>query len=322
MGSLLRETIREPGVESPASYARRVRWLAIIHVGLLAASGVGEALLTLRGRLLVTLTQRSNVETLTLVFFVVFFAYVGYLGARGVPGALRIAWYAAVASTAGRGEAERRKMAGLGAPREMRHTVALNVIVERDGQPHHPFELRIADTHGAIGQLRIDGARVEHLQAYGEGSNNLLAYFSRQASELVRGRGGREIDVVEWKSLDDESAEQYLGQVEFARNLARHLGVPELWPRVVLTDPDCAELERRLAAICPALRDEAFLPHWEYAGEHKLPIVPEPLGLVSLSRSERRTDPLATMGAAMWIVLAAVAVLVAIILFPPWVPGA
>jgi hypothetical protein len=125
--------------------------------------------------------------------------------------------------------------------------------------------------------------------------------------------------VVEWKSLDDESAEQYLRQVEFARNLARHLATPELWPRVVLSDGDCLELERRLAEICPALRDEAFLPHWEYAGEHKLPIVPEPLGLVSLSRSERRTDPLATMSAVLWIELAAVAVLTAIIFFPPWV---
>src|SRR5919198_5718936 len=165
MGSLLRETIREPGVESPASYARRVRWLAIIHMGLVAAAGVGEALLTLRGRLLVTLTQRSNVETLTLVFFVVFFAYVGYLGARGVPVALRIAWYATIAWTAGRAEAERRKMAGLGAPKDARHTVALNVVLEREGRPHQPFELHVADAHGEIGLLRIDGARLDHLQS-------------------------------------------------------------------------------------------------------------------------------------------------------------
>jgi hypothetical protein len=299
-----------------------VRRLAFIHVGLVTASALGEALLAARGRLYVALTQRSNVETLTLAFFVVFFAYVGYLGLRGAPGALRIGWYSAVARRAGSAEAERRKVARLGAPRDAPHTVALNVIVERDGRPHRAFELRVADEHGAVGRLRVDGARVEHLQGYGDGSNNLLAYFTRQAADLVRRRGGREVDVVEWKSLDDESAEQYLGEVEFARNLARHLGVAELWPRVVLTDVECAELERRLAAICPALRDEAWLPDWEYAAEHKLPIVPEPLGLVSLSRAERRVDPLASMGAALWIVLAAVAVLAAIVLFPPWVPGA
>ena len=63
------------------------------------------------------------------------------------------------------------------------------------------------------------------------------------------------------------------------------------------------------------------MPDWEYAGEHKLPIIPEPLGLVSLSRSERRVDPVASMGCAVVVVLGTVLILAAFILFPPWVPG-
>ena len=100
-----------------------------------------------------------------------------------------------------------------------------------------------------------------------------------------------------------------------------HLRAPELWPKVALSDADCAELERRLTAVCPALRNEAFLPHWDYAGEHKLPLIPEPLGLVSLSRTERRVDPEASMGCAVLVVLGAVAVLALFVKFPPWVPG-
>jgi len=94
-----------------------------------------------------------------------------------------------------------------------------------------------------------------------------------------------------------------------------------LWPTVVLTQADVAELERRLAAVCPALRDEAWLPHWEYQAEHKLPIVPEPLGLASLGLSERRADPLAAIGALAIVVLSAVAILAGVLAWPPWVPG-
>jgi hypothetical protein len=76
----------------------------------------------------------------------------------------------------------------------------------------------------------------------------------------------------------------------FATHLEQHLGAAELWPKHILTQADCAELERRLSALCPALRNDAFLPHWEYQGEHKIPLIPEPLGLISLcARKNGRT---------------------------------
>jgi hypothetical protein len=77
----------------------------------------------------------------------------------------------------------------------------------------------------------------------------------------------------------------------------------------------------RLSAICSPLRDGCFLPQCDYQGEHKLPIIPEPLGLVSLSRTEQRVDSVSSMGCPVWMVLAAVGALALLIVFPPWVPG-
>jgi hypothetical protein len=199
--------------------------------------------------------------------------------------------------------------------------VALNRLLEREHGAGEAFDLSIADAAGGMGSLHVDGAEVTHIASVREGSNSLLAYFVHQVNQILELSPARGLEVVQWQRIDDESALQYLSTVQFARNLERRLDAGELWPRVALSDADCGELERRLSAVCPALRSEGFLPEWEYAGEHKLPIIPEPLGLVTLSRSERRVDPLASMGCAVIVVLGTVLVLAAFILFPPWVPG-
>lgn len=80
-------------------------------------------------------------------------------------------------------------------------------------------------------------------------------------------------------------------------------------------------LEERLSQICIALREEALLPHWEREGQHKLSLMPEPLGLVQRSRSERRSDLVTSMGCAALVVLATVVILIVFIAIPPWVPG-
>jgi hypothetical protein len=167
----------------------------------------------------------------------------------------------------------------------------------------------------------VDGARVHHASARKDGSNNLIAFFAKQVEQVAGERQGREVDVVRWHTLDDEATLEFLGLVDFARNLGTALDRPGLWPRVVLSDLQLQELERRLSEICPALRDEGFLPHWEYSAEHKLPIVPEPLGLISLGRSERRADPLPTLGSLTVVVAVAFAILAGVVLSPPWVPG-
>src|SRR5512142_3499029 len=98
----IKQAVDEPGTRSPADYTRRVLGLAVLYPLVTLGALVGEALLVWRVKALVTLTQRSNVETLTLAFFAVFFAYVGYLGARGAPGGIRILAWRALARVRGR----------------------------------------------------------------------------------------------------------------------------------------------------------------------------------------------------------------------------
>jgi hypothetical protein len=319
--SLLRDVLSEPGVSSAGEYATRVRRLAVLYPVLTLAALAGEVLLGWRGKDLVTLTQRSNVETLTLAFFGVFFAYVGVLGGRGVPGSLRLLGFRLVALRRGAEAAERAKWNALGPGRREGPFAALNVVVERAGAPGEKVVVPVRDAVGEMSRIVVDGARVRNEPLRRDGSNNLLAYFARQVDEIAGRPQGRSVDVVEWGSLDDEAAHEFLSLAEFGRNLGAALGQPQLWPRVVLDAAATAELERRLSAVCPALRSEGFLPDWEYQVEHKLPIVPEPLGLASLGRSERRADPLPALTALTAVVVFAVALLALLIARPPWVPG-
>jgi len=316
--------IEEPEVRDAQQYAHRLHLLCGLYLSLFFLCVVGCVVLLWHGRLYVTLTQRSNVETLTLAFFLIFFAYLAMLSHRGAIGALRIGYHALRGLrvdpvTRERGKADALPPLRKGVP----PAVAVNLLVARDDRPHQAFEIPVADQAGSMGRMRLDGARVEHLEARPNESNNLFAYFAEQLRQVVEKRTGAPVnfDIVEWRSLDEEATESYLSQASFAHRLARHLDAEELWPTLTLTAADCLEMERRLAAICPALRDEAMLPDWEYAGEHKLPIIPEPLGLLSLSRNARRVDPLASMCTAVVIVLIAFALLVLIIIHPPWVPG-
>jgi hypothetical protein len=300
-----------------------VRRLALFYVLLFLGALVGIALIIWKAQLFVTLAQRSNVETLTIAFLFVFFAYLAGISAPGALGVARLLYYELPARLGqDRDAVERRKWEVLGPSGHEPPRAALNRVLEAEGRPGEAFELAVADHVGSMGVLRVDGAEIMHLGARKDGSNTLLAYFVHQTDDVLGARGMQaNVDVIDWSRIDDETTEQYLGMVRFARNLERHLGADELWPKVRLTDADCEELERRMALVCPALRNESFLPDWEYAGEHKLPLIPEPLGLVSLSRSERRVDPEASLGCAVLVVAAAVVVLALFLKFPPWVPG-
>ncbi|MBI3967171.1 MAG: hypothetical protein HY329_16175 [Chloroflexi bacterium] len=315
--------IREAETQDPEHYRRRVGHLALVYTGMFVLSLAGIVLLVSRGKLFVTLTQRSNVETLSLAFILVFFVYLVAISSRGTFGASRLAYYTALRWLGhDASEIELRKMNALqGEPSSTPH-VALNVALEREDQPGEPFRLHIADDVALVGWLEVDGVEIKHHSTIKDGSNSLLAFFQQQVGKVLRERGvAAEVEIVAWRSTDDEATLEYAGLARFARNLERHLKADELWPKLRLTQADCDELERRLAAICPALRDEAFLPHWEFSAEHKLPIVPEPLGLISLSRSERRVDPVASMGCAVFVVAAVLAILSLFVFLPPWVPG-
>lgn len=316
-----RALIREPEVDSPRHYRRRVFRLALIYLALFTLSLGGIGLLLFFGRFFVGLSQRSNVETLVIAFFLVLFGYLGLLTFRGAKGGLRILGYRLRArSSRDPDEVERRKVAALGSTRKG-PAVALNRLLERSDRPAQAFELAVRDRAGSVGRIRVDGVTLQHLEAYGSGSNDLLAFFTRQVCDVLK-VDPDDLDVVVWGTIDEEAWHQYVGLAESMRALGRRTGDgTPIWPTMVLSTEHCAELERRLGEVCPAVREEAFLPQLEYEGEHKIPIIPEPLGILSLGRSERRVDPIASMGSALAVVALVVGLLVFFIVRPPWVPG-
>lgn len=313
---LPRAALRGPGIADPAHYARRVRWLAVVHVALFVGSLGGTVLLIWRGEFFVTLTQRSNVETLTIAFFLLFFGYFAVITAHGALGGVRIGLYHLRARwTRDRARLAARQIAALGR-RGSGAAAAFDRAVEIAGHPGEPWEIALADEHGSMGRLRVSGTRIEHLDAFRGGSNGLLGYVEDKLVALA----GADITIVQWQSTGREALRQYVVTADAIGALGRAVGAT-VWPTVVLTADQRGALERELGALCPALRDEALLPDWEFEGEHKLPIVPEPLGIISLSRSERRVDPLSSLSAALVIVLLVVALICVFLVRPPWVPG-
>jgi hypothetical protein len=291
---------------------------------LFAASVTGMVLLAWKGQFFVTLSQRSNVETLLLAFMWAFFGYVALLSRSGFTGGIRMFFHESSALwVKDRAELEQRKAAALGPARARDATeVALNICLYDEAQPGQPVSFEMRDEAGSVGTIRIDGARARFQPEQHHVSNNVFAYLEQQINEVLRSRGrDEELDVLAWKTIDDERAESYLSMVQFARNLEQALGSRPLWPTAMLDRGELAEVERRMSLICRPLRNEGFLPDWEYAAEHKVPVIPEPLAFASLSRTEARADPLATMGLAAIVVVTAVAVLSLFIIVPPWVPG-
>lgn len=311
---LLKRVITEPGAENAQDYARRVRILAGTYAVLFFACCAGVAVLIVEGKLFVTLAQRSNVETLTILFLLVLYAYLATLSAPGALGAAKILLSASRQRFSPDPLAERKRQMASLPGREDGPWAALARVLERtDGAP---LRFEIAGDAGFLGALEVDGARVRHLETAG-GSADLIAYFVRQIEEVT----GEDVSIVVWGQLDDDEGERYLAQVEFARALRRQLGAAPLWPTLQLTPGQCDEVQRRLSQVAPALLEEAFLPDWEYQAEHKLPVIPEPLGFVSLGRSAKRADPVATMGFATLMVLLTLGVILLFVLNRPWVPG-
>jgi hypothetical protein len=321
--NLGKKAVREQGTKSVPDYRRRVHKLAGIYLGIVITAGTAIGLIVFKGKLFVTLTQRSNVETLTLAFIIVLFAYLGVMSAPGAWGALKIVRYNAPAWLGrDRAAVERRKQAALKPKRGEATSAYLNCLVRLAGGGEQPITVALADGAGDMGSITIEGAKMEHRQAVQDSSTSLLAYFEQRIQHLVREREPRaNVQIVQWATIHDEEALQYASLVTFSVNLERHLGSGPLWPVVELAPRDVERLSREGVELCPALRDEAHLPDLEYEAEHRLPIIPEPLAFVSLSRSERRADPIASMGCALLVALSILALVVFFIVIPPWVPG-
>jgi hypothetical protein len=318
-----RLVISEQGTRSVPEYRRRVRRLAIFYAGIVVFATSSIVMLVVRGRLFVTLAQRSNVETATIAVVILLFAYLDAVSLRGAIGAVRIAALSVPAAFgADRASVESRKQQHLSWSEDKRGTVYLNVMVRRAGGSDEPIRIDLADDHGSLGTLCVDGAEMAHEHAPAHSSNSIFAYFEQRIEKLAEARDPNvRVSIVEWTSIDDDSALRYGSMVTFSRRLEEHLGCGALWPSVELTDDDLATLQREARELCPILRNEAFLPDLEYEAEHRLPIIPEPLAFVTLSRSERRADPHASMGCAFLVTLLITIIVAVTLWLPPWVPG-
>lgn len=315
--------VREGGTRSVSEYRRHVYQLAAIYMALVLF-GVGAiAVIIVWGKLFVTLSQRSNVETLTLAFILVLFAYLVIVSVPGAWGALKIMYYNAPAWFGrDRAEVEARKQAAVTFNQTDTDSVYLNCRVCPQGQPDATITIPLRDDAGSLGAIIIDGVKMMHDQGSRHSSNSLFAFMEQRIQQLVAARDPHaEIEIVQWATINDEPALQYASLVTFSRNLERHLKSGPLWPYVELTDDDIATLTRDGTELCPVLRDESHLPDLEYTVQHQLPIIPEPLAFLSLSRQEERADPVASMGCALIVMIVILALLALFIVFPPWVPG-
>jgi hypothetical protein len=320
---VVKNVLREPQVRTAHQYRRHVLYLGCIYVTMFVSSVCGIVILTRHYKLFVTLTQRSNVETLTIAFLLIFFLYLSAVSFKGATASLRILWYRALSLWMDPLDLERRKVRALGPPGESEPpAVALNFLIEREGHPNEPFQFKLEDAAGSMGVICVEGALLVHDGAYRDGTYSLFPFLVYQIGGVLKSRNiVHRLDIVEWLAIADESLEQYIGMTRFASNLSRHLGNVELWPKLVLTHGECRRIEGELSKICATLRDESFFPHWEYGGDHKLPIIPEPLGIISLSRGEKRVDPISSMGAAAVMALLCFMIALWMVCFRPWVPG-
>lgn len=306
--SRLAHLLEEPETRDPAHYTRRVRWLAIVHVLLFLTCAAGAVLLVWRGELFVTLAQRSNVETLTIAFCIVMFAYFALLTAPGCTGAARLLAFRL------RRDRQAAMQRALGKPHKGSAVALDRIVVVGEAKP---WELEIRDQYGSLGRLCFEGVTIEHRDARRGGSNTLFGFLVQRICALT----DAELEIVEWQSTDSDSFRRYRTTTDALATLGRAMNVDPL-PVLSISEDVRATLERELSELCPALRAEAFLPDWEFSGEHKLPIIPEPLGIVSLSRSEKRVDPLAALVVTLGVVATLVAITVWFLARPPWVPAA
>lgn len=317
-----RSLVREQSTGTVAEYNARVYRLAAIYLSIFVLATATIVLLFGHGEFFVTLSQRSNVETLTIAFVIVLFGYLGLISLAGAWGALKIVYYNFPAWIGrDRARVEARKQASLKPKQGDFSTAYLNVLVRIQGKPDQRVAVPISDVAGSMGTIYIDGPKMIHEEAMQDGSNSVFAYFSERIQKLVRERDPKAtVDIVEWATINDEPALEYAGLVAFSQNLEKQLGSGPLWPSVELTESDIQMLSEEASRLCPALRNEAHLPDMEYQVEQHLPIIPEPLAFLSLSRSEQRADPVASMGCAFIVMIVILAFVVFFILVPPWVP--
>ncbi|MEO5953152.1 MAG: hypothetical protein ABIQ44_11860 [Chloroflexia bacterium] len=331
--ALAEKVVKDYLTRTPERYAARVRWLAAIYFTLDILSIVIIIAIVWRVQYFITLAQRSNIET--LVFLIVFVLAVYYLATtfKGFLGAIRIIWLNLPKLRARDEESidriERKKQAALPKGIECK-SAYFDLAVRLQNHHDQPIKWEIGDSAGKLGDLEVDGVEAKYYPLKA-GMNSALFEFVGDRIEAALQKRDPEavLQITEWSTIDEDKAAQYHSMVQAFTNLERALtdSKPEvkqidpIWPTVELTQADIDDIGKSLRQLVPTLRNESLLPDVEYEVEWSVPILPEPLGFMRLTRRENRADPVVTMGCAMFITLGVLLVILFFIVWPPWLPS-
>lgn len=308
--------VMESPVRNVGDLRRRTTILAVIHVVLTAASIALLAFLVLRLKLLVTLAQRSNVETLLILFFAAFVTVLLVTTGPSTLGAVTLLWLRLLPS----GRGQRWIQAHAVEPRREEQTLALlNLWV---AGPEGAIEIVLEDGRGRLGLLRVHGVELQLEEAPDAVAGPAFELVTAVLSEVAkRDPHGSPLGIVLWANVDRSEAEVYRSQAHAFGRLAQALEKGTFWPTAVVDGDGMARLRAALAEATPHLREAALMRDIDYAAEFSIPLVPEPLAFVQIHRSESRADPVASLGCATLMVLAALVAVAWVVFFPPWVPS-
>jgi hypothetical protein len=311
------KAIKEVVTRTVPRYDARVRGLAAIYVFLNLISLAIVITIVWRGQFFVTLSQRSNVETLTLAIILVLAVYYIATTFKGFIGAIRI-----MVLNAGERNREDRKHRALPPGKESKF-VTFDQEIRLEGKPEQPIQWEVADNAGKLGDLEIEGVKATYYPQKDGMSDTFFEFVADQIEEALQKRDlDAKLEITQWSTIDEDQAASFYSMAQAFRHLEQHLESKKpLWPTGEITQEDVDEIGRKIRDLIPTLRNESLLPHTNYEVEYNVPILPEPLGMVRLTRRENRADPLISMGCASIVMLFVMAVLTFIILLPPWVPS-
>jgi hypothetical protein len=308
--------LMESPVQSVGDLRRRTSILAGIHVVLTTASIALLAVLVLRLKLLVTLAQRSNVETLLIGFFVAFVLVLLVTTGPAAVGSFTLLALRLLPTDRRQKWIQRRRVE---TRRGERMVALLNLWV---AGPDGTIEIELEDGFGRLGTLRVRGVELQVDDAPDGLGGPLFELTSALLDDVAAlDPHGSRLGIILWSNVDRSQAEAYQSQVRAFDRLAGVLETESLWPTARIDADGLSRVRAVLAEAMPHLRETVLMPDVDYAAEFSIPLVPEPLAFVQIHRSESRADPVASLGCAAVMVLAALIAAAWLVLFPPWVPG-
>jgi hypothetical protein len=308
--------LMESPVQDVRDLRRRTNLLIAIHIVLTIACVALLAILAWRLKLLVTLSQRSNVETLLIGFFAAFVLVLLVTTGQATAGSVTLLLLRLAGHDRGQRWIQAHRVEKV---RDEPTLALLNLAVKG---PEGALVLPLEDGFGRLGVLRVDGVDLQFEDGPDEVADPLFELAVGVLDEVAKvDAHGSPLEIVLWRNVDHSEAEVYRSQVRAFGRLAQALETESLWPTAEIDAEGLKRIRSVLAEAMPHLRETALMSDIGYAAEFSIPLVPEPLAFVQIRRHESRADPVASLGCATLVVLGALAALVWLILSPPWVPG-